>query len=150
MSKKKFNRWRLFADARVQGQFCFRVVIYWLMCQVTLIGAMIAFASLGGGDGVSPDELWAVASPAFLVSLLALPFALLDAVGFSNRFAGPILNFRRRFASFVQGKPVSEMSFRPGDFYEDLSKNFNQLRSQTASCESPATNEQEEPIQANN
>ena len=147
MSKKKFNRWRLFADARVQGQFCIRVVIYWVMCQLTMLGGMIAFASIGGKDQISPEVLWQIAFPAALVSLLALPFALLDAVGFSNRFSGPILNFRRRFAEFVQGKPVNEMSFRPGDFYEDLSRNFNELRSRTPSttCESATTEEVAHP-----
>ena len=149
MSKKKHNRWRLFADPKVQGQFCLRVVVYWLMCQLTLIGTMVAFASVGGKDQISPDALRQIAFPAFLVSMLALPFALLDTVGFSNRVVGPILNFRRRFASFVKGESVPEMSFRPGDFYEDLSANFNRLRSQTPSCPSTTIDEEkEEPVQA--
>ena len=129
-SKRKHVRWRLFADARVQGQLCFRVVIYWLVCQFTMVGAMIAFASLGGTEQVSPDVIWSFVGPAFFASLMILPFALLDAVGFSNRFSGPIHNFRQRFADLVSGKPSRELNFRPGDYYEDLAENFNLLRKQ--------------------
>ena len=128
-TKRKHKRWRLFADARVQGQLCFRVVIYWLVCQFTTVGAMIAFASLG--KQVSPNMIWSFVGPAFFASLMILPFALLDAIGFSNRFAGPILNFRRRFADLVNGKPTSEINFRPGDYYEDLAENYNLLRKQS-------------------
>lgn len=135
MSKKKHKRWRLFADPRVQGQFCLRVVIYWLVCQVTFFGAMLAFASVGGKESISPAALMNLAWPAFIMSILALPFALLDAVGFSNRFAGPVLNFRRRFADLAQGKDVGEMSFRPGDYYSDLSENFNKLRTRVGSSD---------------
>lgn len=142
MSKRKHKRWRLFADPQIQGQMCFRVVIYWLVCQVSIIGALVAFASLGGKDKVSPDALWAVAWPALLASFMILPFALLDAVGFSNRIAGPLLNFRRRFSQLVNGKPTEEMYFRPGDYYEDLCENFNQLRAQEPFCH---TNNESQP-----
>ena len=45
MSKKERRR-RVFADLKIQGGLCLRVAIYWVVCQLAVIGTIAAFAAL--------------------------------------------------------------------------------------------------------
>ena len=47
---------------------------------------------------------------------------------FTNRSAGPLLNFRRKFAKLAEGEIPDELVFRGGDKYRDIEKNYNKLR----------------------
>ena len=67
-----------------------------------------------------------------ITSVVVLPVALLDLIVFSNRFAGPILNFRKRFDKLAKNGVVEELRFRPGDYYPELQDNFNRVCEQLA------------------
>ena len=80
------------------------------------------------GNPQSSGTLSQYITPALFVSSLALPLALFDLILFSNRFAGPMLNFRRKFNELVEHETAETMHLRHGDFYPDLAENFNKLR----------------------
>ncbi len=126
VSKKKNRRWRLIADAKLQGNLCLRVCAYWISCQLLVFLTMYGIAMLQGPGGNS-GSLKAYFVPAAFVSMLALPVALLDMIKFSNRFAGPIFNFRKRFDALANEQKTDVIHFRGGDYWGDLSENFNRL-----------------------
>lgn len=125
---KRNNRWRVFADARMQGILCVRIAIYWLVCQLAMCLAIVGVASLDGAEG--GGNVVPFLMPAFCFSLFILPVALLDAVVYTNRIAGPLLNFRRKFSLLVRSGVSDPVKFRPGDYFSDLADNFNCLRDQ--------------------
>lgn len=122
------KRWRLLADARVQGAFCVRIVIYWLACQFAMVATMLGIANLeAAGPGTSGSVMHLI-TPALSISFLLLPLVLLDSLAFTNRFAGPLLKFRREFSHLVATESAEQVHFRNGDFFPDLAENFNRLR----------------------
>jgi hypothetical protein len=133
------KRWRLFADFQIQGLLCARIVGYWIACQLAMIVTMYAILSMTEGSAPESRAIWRLVLPGWIVSSLLLPIMLFDMVAFSNRFAGPIFNFRRRFKQLVANEPTPAIRFRPNDFFLDLSDNFNTLRErlQPESAESP-------------
>ncbi len=134
MNKKSSNkRWRLVADSKLQGNLCIRVAIYWFLCQLTIYGTMFGFAYLEGSE---TNDLQHLMIPALIASLVLLPAVVVDMISFSNRFAGPLHNFRRRFEVFAKTGEIEEIRFRKGDFFPDLQENFNQLRCRKPDVES--------------
>jgi len=97
-----------------------------------MVGTILGIAFLEGPTGNSAS-IGRFIVPALVVSSLVLPIALLDILMFSNKFAGPILNFRRRFKELVDNGTCEDVRFRPGDYYRDLSDNFNKLRTKILS-----------------
>lgn len=127
MKKKRDKRRRLFSDFRVQGELIVRIAAYWVVCQLAVVGTFVGATILNSavpGDEVS---VWSLIIPAVVVSSLVLPLVLFDAITFSNRFAGPLLRFRRNLAEFAETGTAENMEFRPGDFYMDLTDSFNKL-----------------------
>ncbi len=132
MKKRKNKRWRLVVDVKIQLLLCARIVVYWMVCQITMIAAILGYAVLlDGSTSDSTGSLWRLLIPALTVSSLMLPIMLFDMVAFSNRFVGPIFNFRRKFKQFVEQGSADEMTFRNKDFFPDLCDNFNKLRNQS-------------------
>ncbi len=134
MTQKNDRRRRVLADTKIQGLLCLRIAIYWVICQIIVVGTIFGFINLEGIANVPNGSFWRFVTPALFVSAMALPIALLDMLIFSNRFVGPIYNFRRRFNLLANSSGVDELHFRRGDFYPDLSKNFNKLRSRLQSA----------------
>ena len=114
----------MIADPKVQGILCLRVAIYWLFCQVTIFGVLFALAFLEGSAG---GVIKRMIVPAMIASLVVLPVALFDMVVFSNRFVGPVYNFRKKLSKFAGNGVIEELRFRPGDYYPDLQENFNRV-----------------------
>jgi hypothetical protein len=128
MKKQRDKRWRFWADKTIQGRLVARIAVYWVVCQLATVVTMFAMSFLlQGSPTAGSGSIWSLIVPALTVSTLVLPFALFDAVVFSNRFAGPMMRFRRHFAELADTGSAKEMSFRPTDFYGDLSDNFNKL-----------------------
>jgi signal transduction histidine kinase len=46
---------------------------------------------------------------------------------FSNRFAGPMVNFRRQLKQFAKNGNSNRIKFRTGDFYQDINDNYNEI-----------------------
>lgn len=122
------KRWRVFADAKMQGIFCARIVAYWLACQIAMCVTIVGIASLEGPGPSESGSVLRFIMPAFFVSLLILPIALFDALVFTNRIAGPLLSFRRKFSQLVATGNAEQFHVRRKDFFCDLAENFNLLR----------------------
>lgn len=132
------KRFRLFADWKLQGMFCMRICAYWLICQAAMVVTILGFLTLAGQSevGVAVDDSpWRFISPAIVASFLFLPLLLLDNLRFTNRFAGPIYRFRKDFQKLADGEDVSRLDFRKGDYFSDLSKNFNAIQSRLKQAE---------------
>lgn len=125
-TKQKYRRFRVFADAQMQTSLCIRIVIYWVVCQLSIFATISLLASLDGPAG-SLGDVTRFIVPAAIVSSCLLPLVLVDQLVFSNRFAGPLLNFRRKFARFVKEGAVEKVNFRTNDLYQDIQENYNEL-----------------------
>lgn len=73
--------------------------------------------------------------PAIVVSFLFLPVAMVDAIVFSNRFAGPMVNLRANLKRALDGERIGEIKFRPGDFFQDIADDFNRLNQETVNTQ---------------
>jgi hypothetical protein len=135
-NNSNYKRWRLIADPRIQGTLCLRVAVYWVLCQLTVFGTMFGFAFLEGSGSEGFQHL---VIPAMIASGVVLPAVIVDMISFSNRFAGPLRNFRRRFDDFATTGEFEEIRFRKGDFFPDLQENFNRIASQQIRVESATT-----------
>jgi hypothetical protein len=99
------------------------------------------------------DLLWQNYSPVVLASLVLLPFLLIDAVVFSNRFTGPLYRVRYCMRRLVAGESIEPIHFRKHDYRPELADEFNalsqyveSLRDQLAARQgSRATDRHEEP-----
>ncbi|MDG1874775.1 MAG: hypothetical protein P8J27_12750 [Mariniblastus sp.] len=126
--KPRQRRYRLLADWKLQSGFCLRVSLYWLMCQVAMVGTVLGISFLGESFVAGGPQRLIV--PAVLVSSLFLPIALFDLLKYTNRLAGPLRRLRHDMEQLAKQKEVAELRFRPSDLMQDLSENFNQIRSQ--------------------
>jgi hypothetical protein len=122
----KPERWRLLADPKMQGMLCFRVVVYWLLCQAIMAGTIALFAFFGNGSDSGATGGFVFS--ALIASALFLPIVVVDMLFVSNRLAGPVINFRQGMNQILDCDQIEELSFRPGDYYQDLGESFNELR----------------------
>src|SRR5271157_508625 len=131
-------RKQFFADFRVQGALVVRVVLYWLMCLLTMMLLLLGWSMIT--DPIRPlnthlTALWALYGPAAVASLLLLPVVIFDLLRLSNRFAGPMFRLRRSLHDLAQGKPVAAMRFRHGDFWQEFADDFNTIATRAKGAE---------------
>lgn len=126
MNCNRNSRWRLLADLRIQGPLLLRLVFYWMLFQIAQVGTIALFSYLSEGSGSGFDLKLLI--PSVVVSALVLPFAMLDMLKFSNRFIGPMLNLRKKLRTLAIGGAADPVRFRPGDFYIEMSEDFNQIQ----------------------
>jgi len=122
------KRRQKFIDRHVQGGLVLRAVMYWCFCLLTLSLFTMCWTILTGERRTGPqlaEHLWTTYAPAVIGSLLLLPIVAMDAVKFSNRFAGPIYRLRNALKAAAAGDPVRPIQFRDGDFWHDLAESFN-------------------------
>ena len=140
--KKKERRWTVVADKGIQMRLCARIFFYWVACQCSFAVAIFSIAALQGPEPTGSVTRFIV--PALLISMLVLPIALFDVLVFSNRFVGPISQLRSKMNSLVNENTCEKVHFRRGDFYGELSQNFNILREQIQENNEPAAVRQPE------
>ena len=141
--KRRDRRWRLMADVKIQGWLCVRVIIYWMSFQLCMSATMVAMALLlDGSTQSSSASIWNFLIPGLIVSALILPIALLDLLFFSNRFAGPMLNFRRTLQQLNDGGTPAEFRIRKDDFCADFCEQLNQLRTKVITESNPSESPQ--------
>ena len=124
------QRRRFFVDRQVQGALIRRAVVY-----VLLVVVLIAFLSSlciavleGPLSGRQLAEgMWARLGPAWVASILLIPVVVIDCIRLSNRFAGPMLRFRRAMKDVSDGKDVSLIRLRKGDFWYEFAEDFNRM-----------------------
>ena len=151
MSHKRYLRKRLFVDPKVQGALVMRVVVYWVVCLITMALMLLCWRIVVSGPARLPhthfNEMWFFYGPAVIASFILLPLVIVDIIRLSNRFAGPMLRLRRGMRELVRGEHVAPIRFRDGDFWQDFADEFNALAArvqrETAQPE-PEQGEQEE------
>ncbi|QDU56294.1 hypothetical protein [Aeoliella mucimassa] len=123
-----------FVDSKVQGRLVGLFVRCWAMSLVTagiltVLGWMFITPGLGGFIG--PNEFMSSILPMVLVgavaSLLVMPFMLWKMVCDTNRFAGPLLRFRRHLREAADSGELVPIEFRDEDDWHDLANAFNDL-----------------------
>ena len=128
-ARKKERRWHLLADLPMQGQFCVRVMVYWFLSLSAFVGTIAGFSVLTNS---SSSETLRLLVPGLIVSLLILPFALLDMIKLTNRVAGPMVNLRGKLKRLLQEKDGSvNFEFRKDDFYQDVCDLLNEFKEQS-------------------
>ena len=128
MSKRL--RSRVWVDGQVQGAIAIHVAVHWCLfagvaCVLTLAMQYVFNPLTSMSDQL--QNVWRNQGPFLIVMFTLLPIFVYDTVKLSNRFAGPILRFRRLIQDIGQGKPVKKLKFRDNDFWSGLADDFNQL-----------------------
>lgn len=121
---KKNSRWRLVANAKIQGGLLLRVFLYWCAFQFVQSATILLFHFISNGEVTLVRTL--VTST--IASFVVLPILMLDLVEFSNRFVGPIHNLGNRIKELSDGMSICEFKLRRRDFYQELIQPFNQIR----------------------
>jgi hypothetical protein len=130
MSTGKPKRKQLFVDPKVQGALILRVVLYWIVCVVTIVLMLLCWRIATGPARMFYlhfDDMWFHYGPALVASFLLLPLVVYDIVQMSNRFCGPLLRLRRAMRALARGEHVAPISFREGDFWPEFAQEFNAL-----------------------
>ena len=140
MAAKHRLRKRFFVDYRVQGALIVRIVLYWLICLLTMM-----FLLLGWDMIKDPNRplnahlagLWAVYGSTAVASLVLLPAVIFDILRLSNRFAGPLFRLRRSMHDLAQGRPVAAVRFRQGDFWQEFADDFDTVAARAKEAKRP-------------
>jgi hypothetical protein len=127
MSKSPARR-QIFLHGPIQGALISRIALYWLL-SMFIQALLIMLLSVGSG---STDELfqrthqfWWHLKLVAVSSLLTLPLLLLDITKLSHRWVGPIFRLRTAMQALAMGEDVQPLTFRTGDYWKDLSDDFN-------------------------
>ena len=153
MSEMKSLRKRLFVDPKVQGALVVRVILYWVVCLITITLMLICWRIVTGPARpfyTHFDDLWFFHGPAVIASFILLPLVVLDIVRLSNRFAGPMLRLRRSLRALARGEHVEPLEFRDADYWHEFADEFNALLKRVQQAPPPAAEHepQEEPVGA--
>jgi hypothetical protein len=130
MATEKRERKQLFVDPKVQGALILRVVLYWVVCVVTITLMLLCWRIVTGPARpfyTHFDDMWFHFGPALVASFLLLPLVVYDIVQMSNRFCGPLFRLRRCMRALARGEHVAPISFRDGDFWPEFAQEFNTL-----------------------
>ena len=155
MSQIHQKRKQVYVDPKIQGMLILRVVLYWIVCAISVTLMLLCWQVLSGPP--QPffshlDMVWYHYGPAIVCSFLLLPLVILDILGFSNRFVGPMLRLRRSMHQLARGEQVEPLEFRDADFWQEFADEFNALahrmENQPAEDEyySYTTEEEDEPV----
>lgn len=154
MSPKKAVRRQLFVDPKIQGVLAVRVVLYWVVCLITITLMLLCWRILTGPARMFYthfDDMWFFFGPAAIASFLLLPLVIADIIRVSNRFAGPMVRLRRSMRDLARGERVEPIKFREGDFWRDFAEEFNALAARVQREAPPPQadhDEQQEPVAA--
>ena len=148
---KKALRKHLFVDRKVQGALIARVVMYWIVCLITIALMLLCWDIVTGPARVFYrhfDDMWFFYGPPAIASFLLLPLVILDIIRISNRFVGPLLRLRRSMRALARGEYVEPIEFRGNDFWYDFADEFNALRARILqlSTDNESKIEDEEPL----
>ena len=132
MSKR--IRHRFFVDNNVQGRLLSLLVRCWALSLLIAGGLTVAgwiFITPGVNGFIGPNSMMGSILPMMLVgivsSLLALPVMMWKLVRDSNRFAGPLVRFRRYLREAAESGQLVNIHFRDGDDWQDLAEAYNDL-----------------------
>ncbi|MFH1919301.1 MAG: hypothetical protein ABIP48_05365 [Planctomycetota bacterium] len=165
MSQVKRIRKRLFVDPKVQGALVMRVLLYWVVCLITIMLMLLCWSVLRTPRIFYThfDDMWFHYGPALVASFVLLPMVIVDIIRLSNRFTGPLVRLRRSMRAMARGEHVEPIHFRENDFWQEFAEEFNAVvarvqgetrqldsASQTVAAKAPqeAEPEEAEPVGA--
>ena len=123
-------RRRFFIDPDVQTGLLKRLVFYWV-ASLLFLTLPIAFAKTVSDPNVfflnHVADVYLTHWPVLVMLMFFLPFAMNDALKYSNRFAGPIYRLRCELKNFEDGNRLKPIKFRNGDFWHDLASGINRV-----------------------
>ncbi|MCR9295417.1 MAG: hypothetical protein NXI32_22085 [bacterium] len=125
------SRKRVLVDQSVQGalakRICFHWVVFFLLSLLCLFSLEYFLGdptlTLGGHLSV----LWNKYGFFLLLMVAIIPSFVYDTLKLSNRFAGPMIRIKQSIRKLADGEAVSELKFRDGDFWCDVSDDFNRM-----------------------
>ena len=125
------RRSKLLVDRQVQGTLIRQLITHWIIaCCVTIFYLFMlqVFATgLQEPFAVQFKKMWQNYGSLVVVLITLFPVFIYDSMRVSHRFAGPMASFRRQLSSLAQGKSISQVKFRDGDFWGDLATSLNQV-----------------------
>jgi len=127
MSQVKRIRKRLFVDPKVQGALVMRMLLYWVVCLITITLMLLCWSVLRTPRIFYThfDDMWFHYGPALVASFILLPMVIVDIIRLSNRFAGPLVRLRRSMRAMARGEHVEPIRFRENDFWQEFAEEFN-------------------------
>jgi hypothetical protein len=132
MNASKNKRRSFLVDYKVQSALGLRVATHWLTFLVVTLCVTICLRLVTNIDQASllQQITRALRDQAIsVVVLLALmPWFVHDALGLSNRFAGPMVRLRAALRQLRTDDEPGPIKFRSGDFWIDVADDFNALR----------------------
>lgn len=146
---KDERRRRLLADRKLQGALLVHTTLYWFytLFSVALIAlCWIVFIQKPATNSDLFGQLWTNCGPLLIGSIVILPLVLLDCLRLSNRFAGPMLRFRRAMSELANEKPAQPIHLRDGDYWLEFAQDVNRVaellaatRTESSAGERPTT-----------
>ncbi len=138
---KKALRKHLFVDPKVQGVLICRVIIYWVLCLITIALMLLCWRIITGPARLFYthfDDMWYFYGPAAIASLLLLPLVIVDVIRISNRFVGPLLRLRRSMRALARGEEVEPIEFRNNDFWQISPMSSTPFAPESSNCRTRA------------
>ncbi len=127
---KMIRRRQLLVDGRVQGGLATKLVFYWLCTFLAVLLIAFCWRLLMGPRGDARHHLMGVSQqliPVLIGSLLLLPMIVVDALRWSNRYAGPALRIRTALKTLASGQQIHPVVLRTNDFWSDAAEALNNL-----------------------
>jgi signal transduction histidine kinase len=150
MTKPKRNK--LIADSRVQGALVWRLLFYWtfawlvVFMLVSLVAVLFSVAAEGVNIAAVLSKVAAHLWFPVIISIMVLPILVRDCLRISNKFAGPVLRFRRAMQQLANGEKAEPIKLRDGDFWQDLADDFNRMLARVQPEEVEAKQDEEELV----
>lgn len=119
-------------EKQVQSALGWRIAAHWVVFLTLSIFVTCSLQMLGNFErgtfwsSLQKSLLGQMGSIAVLLALL--PWFIHDSLKLSNRFAGPMVRLRKSIIELTNQAETQPISFRSGDFWQDIASDFNQLR----------------------
>lgn len=124
-------RGKLYVDKKVQGALAWRIVFHWFVFFILSLICLFTLEYFMGDPNLSFSGhmavLWQKYAFFVLLMICIVPSFVYDSMKLSNRFAGPMVRLKESIRELADGETVKELKFRDGDFWQDVSSEFNRM-----------------------
>lgn len=124
-------RQRTVVDREVQMGIVRKLALHWVAFFLCNAIALVLWTRLFEQPDLAWEETAMDATRRFLpflvISAALIPAFVLDTLKMTNRFAGPVSRLRSELKNAAEGRPVSELKFRAGDYWAEIAANFNRM-----------------------
>lgn len=125
------RRKQQYIDREIQTSLARRLLLHWLLFLLASVLGVVIWTRLIEAPLESWSAVWTISmghlAPILIVAFSLVPLFIWDAIGLSNRFAGPIIRVRRTLSDLADGKSPQLVEFRSGDFWQTLASDLNRL-----------------------